>query len=59
MRTAMKAVVRSKVTEEVIKEFTGVELYMGNQWWTAWCIGQYYTIDEIEKTYSTITYWVH
>ena len=58
MRTAMTVVVKSRTTEEVIKAFKGVELQMGNQYWMGWCLGQNLIVDKIERTYSTVTYWV-
>lgn len=50
----------SSNTGEILHEFTGVDLMLGKQYWTAWCVRQYYTIDEIDTACDGhVTYWVH
>lgn len=49
MTRERKAFVHSANTGKMIKEFSPMEIFMGKQYWTAWCVGQYYTIVEIKN----------
>lgn len=45
-------------TGEIIKDFTPMEVFMGKQYWGAWCVGHFYTIVNEETDGETYTYWV-
>lgn len=48
MTRERKAFVHSANTGKIIKEFSPMEIFMGKQYWTAWCVGQYYRIVDIK-----------
>lgn len=60
------AYVCSVETGEIVKEFSRKEVGKGKQWWTAWCVGNGYGIEEVETRVLTVngnsneltTYWV-
>lgn len=53
-----EAMVVSLYTGEILHEFTPIEMFMGKQYWTAWCVGQFYTIEDIVEEANCTTYWV-
>lgn len=61
----MDVCVCSVNTGEVLHEFKGLDLLLGEQYWTAWCVGQYYRIVETTKKIdfrsgriAQVIYWV-
>ena len=60
----MDVCVCSVNTGEILHEFSGLDLLLGEQYWTAWCVGHFYRITEVAKKFVFpnklvgVTYWV-
>lgn len=58
MRDYKAACIVSANTGEILHEFSKMDIFMGRQWMTAYCVGQFYTIENVEISHGELVYYV-